>query len=164
MTNPDEPVINPKDRLAAKGVSSNRYDFPIALFSCFKGMADIDWWLAHSKAYGAKRIVHDRLDESYSHWGKIIQWPMSVWNIESDGLPIVFVGPILGGTWCAIALEELRALGLKYVIGISSHAGASQIACGAGIWSCAIGPSFLMGRRDATRRKSSWSRLLNCSD
>ena len=61
MNNPDDPLINPKDRLAAKGVSSDRYDFPIALFSCFKGMADIDWWLDHSKGYGAKRVGQARL-------------------------------------------------------------------------------------------------------
>jgi nucleoside phosphorylase len=119
-------IINADQRLNEKELGLNVFSFPIAIFSFFKSMADIEAWEKQSSRYNAKRINHPKSDDSRLHWGKVIQWPMSVWNIEDTGIPIVFVGPVLGGPWVAIALEELKVLGLKYAIGIGAYGSFSE--------------------------------------
>jgi nucleoside phosphorylase len=119
-------IINADQRLFEKELDLNVFNFPIAIFSFFKSMADIEAWERQASRYNAKRINHPKSDDSRLHWGKVIQWPMSVWNIEDTGIPIVFVGPVLGGPWVAIALEELKVLGLKYAIGIGAYGSFSE--------------------------------------
>lgn len=65
-------------------------------------------------------------NDSRLHWGKVIQWPMSIWNIEEIEIPIIFIGPVLSGPWVAMALEELKVLGLKYAIGIGTYGSFSE--------------------------------------
>ena len=89
-------------------------------------MADIKTWEKQVSRFNARRINHPKSDNSRLHWGKIIQWPMSVWNIEDFGIPIIFVGPVLSGPWVAMALEELKVLGLKYAIGIGAYGSFSE--------------------------------------
>ena len=113
-------IITADQRLNEKELDLDVFNFPIAIFSFFKTMAEIETWEKQVSRFDAKRINHPKSDDSRLHWGKIIQWPMSIWNIENFGIPIVFVGPVLSGPWCAMALEELKVLGLKYAIGIGS--------------------------------------------
>jgi uridine phosphorylase len=89
-------------------------------------MADIETWEKQASRLNAKRINHPKSDDSRLHWGKIIQWPMSIWNIEEIGIPIIIVGPVLSGPWVAMALEELKVLGLKYAIGIGAYGSFSD--------------------------------------
>lgn len=113
--------ITAEQMLAGKGLDESTFNLPIAIFYFFKGISDIKWWLEHSCRFNPTRINHPKLDDSHLHWGKVISSvPISIWNIENAGAPIVFVGPILFGPWCAIALEELRVFGLKYVVGIGA--------------------------------------------
>jgi len=114
-------AITARRILADKGLDASSFNFPIAITFHFKGMADLGWWRSHSSRFGAKRINHPEADDSDSHWGKIINsCPISIWNIEANGTPIIFVGPTQFGNPTAIALEELKVLGLKYVIGIGA--------------------------------------------
>ena len=94
--------------------------------SFFKSMADVEVWEKQASRFNAKRINHPKSDNSRLHWGKVLQWPMSVWNVEDTGIPIVFVGPVLSGPWVAIAFEELKVLGLKYAIGIGAYGSFSD--------------------------------------
>lgn len=113
--------------LAAKGLDSSTFHLHIAIAFCFKGMADLPWWEWHSARNGAKRINHPKKDDSPLHWGHVVSsLPISVWNIETNGIPIVFVGPLVSGPWVAIALEELRVYGLQYVIGIGGAGAFSE--------------------------------------
>lgn len=113
--------------MAAKGLDSSTFHFPIAIAFYFKGMADLEWWQAHSSRFGAKRINHPKLDDSNMHWGKVISsCPISVWNIETQGVPIIFVGPLLSGWWGSVALEELKVFGLEYVIGVGAVGAFSE--------------------------------------
>jgi purine-nucleoside phosphorylase len=92
-------------------------------------MADLPWWQWHSSRFEAKRINHPHKNNSESllHWGHIISsYPISVWNIEDEGVPIIFVGPLLGGSWVSVALEELKVFGLEYVIGIGAAGAFSE--------------------------------------
>ena len=113
--------------LAGEGLGSPTFHLPIAIAFYFKGMADLRWWEWHSARFGAKRLNHPNKDDSPLHWGHVISsLPISVWNIEPDGIPIVFVGPLVSGPWGAIALEELRVYGLQYVIGIGAAGAFSE--------------------------------------
>lgn len=114
-------AITAAEVLAAKGLDHSTFHFPIAITFNFKGMADLDWWQSHSPRFGAKRINHPRLDDSSMHWGKVLSsYPISIWNIEAEGIPIIFVGPLQCGPWVSVALEELKVFGLEYVIGIGA--------------------------------------------
>jgi len=119
-------IITADQRLNEKELDLDVFNFPIAIFSFFKAMADIEIWEKQVSRFNARRIDHTKSDDSRLHWGKIIQWPMSIWNIENNGIPIVFVGPVLSGPWCAVALEELKVLGLKYAIGIGAYGSFSE--------------------------------------
>lgn len=114
-------AITAKAMLAGKGLDSSTFHLPIAIAFYFKGMADLRWWEWHSARFGAKRINHPQKEESPLHWGYVISsCPISIWNIETDGVPIIFVGPLLYGPWGAAALEELKVFGLEYVIGVGA--------------------------------------------
>lgn len=117
----EEFIITADQRLNEKELDLDVFNFPIAIFSFFKTMADIETWEKQASRLNAKRINHPKSDDSRLHWGKIIQWPMSIWNIEGIGIPIIIVGPVLSGPWVAMALEELKVLGLKYAIGIGAY-------------------------------------------
>lgn len=120
-------AITAADMLARKGLDGSTFDLPIAIAFNFKGMADLAWWHKHSSRFGATRINHPKLDDSNLHWGKVISsCPISIWNIETEGVPIVFVGPLIYGPWVAAALEELRVFGLEYVIGIGAVGAFSE--------------------------------------
>jgi len=119
-------IITADQRLNEKELDLNSFNFPIAIFSFFKTMADIEAWEKQVSRFNAKRINHPKSDDSRLHWGKVIQWPMSIWNIEEIGIPIVFIGPVLSGPWVAMALEELKVLGLKYAIGIGAYGSFSE--------------------------------------
>ncbi len=113
--------------LAGKGLDSSTFHLPIAIAFYFKGMADLRWWEWHSARFGAKRVNHPKKDDSPLHWGHVISsLPISVWNIETDGIPIVFVGPLMSGPWGAVALEEMRVYGLQYVIGVGGAGAFSE--------------------------------------
>jgi hypothetical protein len=113
--------------LAGKGLDSSTFHLPIAIAFYFKGMADLLWWESHSGRFAAERINHPKKDDSPLHWGHVISsLPISVWNIETDGIPIVLVGPLVSGPWGAVALEELRVYGLQYVIGIGAAGAFSE--------------------------------------
>ena len=88
-------IITAGQRLNEKELDFSIFNFPIAIFSFFKTMADIESWGKQDSRFNAKRINHPKSNDSRLHWGKIIQWPMSIWNIEDLGVPIVFVGPVL---------------------------------------------------------------------
>lgn len=125
MTN--KGAINAANTLAAKGLDRSSFHFPIAIAFNLKGMAGLDWWLPHSSRFGAKRINHPQADDSPMHWGKVLSsCPISVWNIEDEGVPIVFVGPLMYGGWVSVALEELKVFGLEYVIGIGAVGAFSE--------------------------------------
>jgi len=114
-------AITATNVLAGKGLDHSSFHFPIAITHNFKGMADLDWWKTHSSHFGAKRINHPKLDDSNLHWGKVLSsCPISIWNIETDGVPIIFVGPLQFGPYGAVALEELKVFGLEYVIGVGA--------------------------------------------
>lgn len=120
-------AITAKDVLAGKGLDPSTFHFPIAIAFYFKGMADLPWWQWHSSRFGAKRINHPGTDDSPLHWGRVISsCPISVWNIETEGVPIIFVGPLLYGPWGAAALEELKVFGLEYVIGVGAVGAFSE--------------------------------------
>ena len=119
-------IITANQRLNEKELDLDVFNFPIAIFSFFKTMADLQTWEKQVSRFNATRINHPKSDDSRLHWGKIIQWPMSIWNIEDFGIPIIFVGPVLSGPWVAMALEELKALGLKYAIGIGAYGSFSE--------------------------------------
>jgi len=119
-------IITAAQRLNEKELDLGVFNFPIAIFSFFKTMADVQTWKKQVSRFNATRINHPKSDDSLLHWGKIIQWPMSIWNIEDFGIPIIFVGPVLSGPWCAMALEELKVLGLKYAIGIGAYGSFSE--------------------------------------
>jgi len=122
----EEFVITADQRLNEKELDLDVFNFPIAIFSFFKTMADVETWEKQASRLNAKRINHPKSDDSRLHWGKIIQWPMSIWNIEELGIPIIIVGPVLSGPWVAMALEELKVLGLKYAIGIGAYGSFSD--------------------------------------
>lgn len=122
----EEFIITADQRLNEKELDLDVFNFPIAIFSFFKTMADIETWEKQASRLNAKRINHPKSDDSRLHWGKIIQWPMSIWNIEEIGIPIIIVGPVLSGPWVAMALEELKVLGLKYAIGIGAYGSFSD--------------------------------------
>ena len=122
----EEFIITADQRLNEKELDLDVFNFPIAIFSFFKRMADIETWEKQASRLNAKRINHPKSDDSRLHWGKIIQWPMSIWNIEELGIPIIIVGPVLSGPWVAMALEELKVLGLKYAIGIGAYGSFSD--------------------------------------
>lgn len=122
----EEFIITADQRLNEKELDLDVFNFPIAIFSFFKTMADIETWEKQASRLNAKRINHPKSDDSRLHWGKIIQWPMSIWNIEELGIPIIIVGPVLSGPWVAMALEELKVLGLKYAIGIGAYGSFSD--------------------------------------
>ena len=119
-------IINADQRLNEKELDLTLFNFPIAIFSFFKTMADLEIWEKQISRFHGKRINHPKSDDSRLHWGKIIQWPMSIWNIEDIGIPIIFVGPVLSGPWVAMALEELKVLGLKYAVGIGACGSFSE--------------------------------------
>ena len=119
-------IITADRRLKEKGLDSGVFNFPIAIFSFFKSMADVESWEKQAARFKAVRVNHPQSDNSRLHWGKILQWPMSIWNIEDTGIPIIFVGPVLSGPWVAMALEELKVLGLKYAIGIGAYGSFSE--------------------------------------
>jgi hypothetical protein len=120
-------AITAADMLAAKGLDGSVFHFPIAIAFHFKGMADLAWWQSHSARFGARRVNHPRLDDSPLHWGKVLSsCPVSIWNIETEGVPILFVGPMMFGPWVAVALEELKVFGLEYVIGIGAAGAFSE--------------------------------------
>lgn len=120
-------AITAADVLASKGLVRSTFHFPIAIMFHFKGMADLVWWQQHSSRFGTKRINHPQRDESCLHWGYVLSsCPISVWNIETDGVPIVFVGPLQFGSYGAVALEELKVYGLEYVIGIGAAGAFSE--------------------------------------
>ena len=122
----EEFIITADQRLNEKELDLDVFNFPIAIFSFFKTMADIETWEKQASRLNAKRINHPKSDDSRLHWGKIIQWPMSIWNIEEIGIPIIIVGPVLSGPWVAMAVEELKVLGLKYAIGIGAYGSFSD--------------------------------------
>ena len=122
----EEFIITADQRLNEKELDLDVFNFPIAIFSFFKAMADVETWEKQASRLSAKRINHPQSDDSRLHWGKIIQWPMSIWNIEKSGIPIIIVGPVLSGPWVAMALEELKALGLRYAIGIGACGSFSE--------------------------------------
>ncbi len=124
--NKEEFIITADQRLNEKELDLDVFNFPIAIFSFFKSMADVKAWEKQADRFNARRINHPESDDSRLHWGKVIQWPISIWNIEDTGIPIVFVGPVLGGPWVAMALEELKVLGLKYAIGIGACGSFSE--------------------------------------
>ncbi|MBW1673312.1 MAG: hypothetical protein JRF06_07215 [Deltaproteobacteria bacterium] len=126
MMGKEEFIITADQRLNEKELDLDVFNFPIAIFSFFKTMADIETWEKQASRLNAKRINHPKSDDSRLHWGKIIQWPMSIWNIEELGIPIIIVGPVLSGPWVAMALEELKVLGLKYAIGIGAYGSFSD--------------------------------------
>ena len=119
-------IVTARQRLDEKELDFKIFNFPIAIFSFFKSMADVEIWEKQASRFNAKRINHPKSDDSRLHWGKVIQWPMSIWDIEDSGIPIVFIGPVLGGPWVAMALEELKVLGLKYAIGVGAHGSFSE--------------------------------------
>ena len=119
-------IITADQRLNEKELDLEVFNFPIAIFSFFKAMADVGAWEKQVSRFKATRINHPQSDDSRLHWGKVIQWPMSIWNIEDSGIPIIFVGPVLSGPWVAMALEELKVLGLKYAIGIGAYGSFSE--------------------------------------
>ena len=119
-------IITADQRLNEKELDLEVFNFPVAIFSFFKTMADLEVWENQASRFNARRINHPQSDASRLHWGKVIQWPMSIWNIEDLGLPIIFVGPVLSGPWTAMALEELKVLGLKYAIGIGAYGSFSE--------------------------------------
>lgn len=126
-TKMDQGAITARRMLADKGLDASTFHFPIAIAFYFKGMADLPWWQQHSARLGAKRINHPRKDDSPLHWGKVLSsCPISIWNIEAEGVPIIFVGPLLYGPWGAAAMEELKVFGLKYVIGIGASGAFSD--------------------------------------
>jgi uridine phosphorylase len=116
----EDPIITADRRLNEKELDLEVFNFPIAIFSFFKSMADVETWEKQASRFSAKRINHPQSNNSRLHWGKVIQWPMSIWNIEKSGIPIIIVGPVLSGPWVAMALEELKVLGLQYAIGIGA--------------------------------------------
>jgi uridine phosphorylase len=120
-------IITADKRLNEKELDLEVFNFPIAIFSFFKSMADVETWEKQAARFQAKRINHPQSNNSRLHWGKIIQWPMSIWNIEESGIPIIIVGPVLSGPWVAMALEELNALGLKFVIGVGACGSFSEM-------------------------------------
>ena len=122
----EEFIITADQRLNEKELDLDVFNFPIAIFSFFKAMADVETWEKQASRFNVKRINHPKSDDSRLHWGKIIQWPMSIWNIEELGIPIIIVGPVLSGPWVAMALEELKVLGLKYAIGIGAYGSFSD--------------------------------------
>ena len=122
----EEFIITADQRLNEKELDLDVFNFPIAIFSFFKTMEDIETWEKQASRLNAKRINHPKSDDSRLHWGKIIQWPMSIWNIEELGIPIIIVGPVLSGPWVAMALEELKVLGLRYAIGIGAYGSFSD--------------------------------------
>lgn len=122
----EEFIITADQRLNEKELDLDVFNFPIAIFSFFRTMADIETWEKQASRLNAKRINHPKSDDSRLHWGKIIQWPMSIWNIEEIGIPIIIVGPVLSGPWVAMAVEELKVLGLKYAIGIGAYGSFSD--------------------------------------
>ena len=119
-------IITAEQRLHEKELNLEVFQFPIAIFSFFKAMADVQTWEKEASRFKPGRINHPQSDDSRLHWGKVLQWPMSLWNIEQTGIPIVFVGPVLSGPWVAMALEELKVLGLKYAIGIGAYGSFSE--------------------------------------
>lgn len=120
-------VITAKDVLASKGLDASVFHFPIAITFNFKGMADLQWWQAHSARFGVERINHPKKDDTPLHWGYALSsFPISVWNIETEGVPIVFIGPLQCGPWVSVALEELKVYGLEYVIGIGAVGAFSE--------------------------------------
>ena len=119
-------IITAEQRLKEKNLDFKVFNFPIAIFSFFKSMADVSAWEKTASRFNAVRINHPQSDDSRLHWGKVLQWPMSVWNTERSGIPIIFVGPVLSGPWTAMALEELKVLGLKYAIGIGAYGSFSE--------------------------------------
>ncbi|MBU2643616.1 hypothetical protein KKI24_02835 [bacterium] len=119
-------IITADQRLHEKELDLNVFNFPIAIFSFFKSMADVEAWEKQAFRFNAIRINHPKSDDSRLHWGKVLQWPISIWNIEDSGMPIVFVGPVLGGPWVAMALEELKVLGLKVAIGVGAYGSFSE--------------------------------------
>ena len=120
-------AISAADMLASKGLDASTFHFPIAIAFCLKGMADLQWWQPHSARFGAKRVNHPKLDDSSLHWGKVISsCPVSIWNIEEKGVPIIFTGPLMYGPWVAAALEELKVFGLEYIIGIGAAGAFSE--------------------------------------
>jgi hypothetical protein len=115
-------AITARDVLAGKGLDGSVFQFPIAIAFNFKGIADLAWWQSHSSRFGAKRINHPKRDDSPMHWGYVLSsYPISVWNIETEGVPIVLVGPLQCGPWVSVALEELRVFGLEYIIGVGAE-------------------------------------------
>ncbi|MHB9130583.1 MAG: phosphorylase family protein [Armatimonadota bacterium] len=126
-TPPGKGAITAKRMLSDKGLDASTFHFPIAIAYYFKGMADLPWWQWHSARFGAKRINSPKSDDSLLHWGKVLSsCPISIWNIETDGVPIIFVGPLLYGPWGAAALEELKVFGLEYVIGVGAAGAFSE--------------------------------------
>lgn len=119
-------IITADQRFSEKELGLEVFNFPIAVFSFFKSMADVETWEKQASRFSAKRINHPQSNNSRLHWGKVIQWPMSIWNIEKSGIPIIIVGPVLSGPWVAMALEELKVLGLKYAIGIGACGSFSE--------------------------------------
>lgn len=120
-------AITAADMLAAKGLDGSSFHLPIAIAFHFKGMADLAWWRTYSARFGANRVNHPRLDDSPLHWGKVLSsCPISIWNIETEGVPVIFVGPMVFGPWVAVALEELKVFGLEYVIGIGAVGAFSE--------------------------------------
>ena len=120
-------AITAADVLAGKGLNGSTFHFPIAITFNFKGMADLAWWQSHSSRFAPKRINHPGLDDSSMHWGKVLSsCPISVWNIETEGVPIIFVGPLQFGPHGAVALEELKVFGLEYVIGVGAVGAFSE--------------------------------------
>ena len=119
-------IITADQRLNEKELDPDVFNFPIAIFSFFKTMADLETWEKQVSRFNGRRINHPKSDGSRLHWGKIIQWPMSIWNIEERGVPIVFIGPVLSCPWVAMALEELKVLGLKHAIGIGAYGSFSE--------------------------------------
>jgi len=120
-------AITAADVLAGKGLDASTFHFPIAIAFYFKGMADLAWWQHHSARFGGRRVNHPKQDDSNMHWGKVLSsCPISLWNIEPEGVPIVFAGPLLFGPWGAVALEELKVFGLEYVIGVSAVGAFSE--------------------------------------
>jgi len=119
-------IITADQRINEKELDLEVFNFPIAIFSFFKSMADVQTWERQASRFNAKRINHPQSNDSRLHWGKIIQWPMSLWNIEGSGIPIILVGPVLSGPWVAMALEELKVMGLKYAIGIGACGSFSE--------------------------------------
>ena len=83
-------IITADQRLNEKELDLDVFNFPIAILSFFKSMADLETWETQASRFNAKRINHPQSNDSRLHWGKIIQWPMSIWNIEKSGIPIIY--------------------------------------------------------------------------